>query len=218
MWDPGGERRQDSAAGVRADRPAIMASGGPGLNEMGCAHCVSTILEPSNLAVDNGWTRDQRAPWRRGTRRRANRTEKALRPRSGRGGVPHRPLHDFDSPNLGDSPLPGRLPSQGNRRRHQGYLIKEGVATGGTRSGCSAPRSAQSAGTGPLVRGMARLSWAFWPIRGPYGVAKGARTWLLHCGGVGPSGDWRTSQGLAPVPQRAGREAAVVQCGPGGDQ
>ena len=128
------------------------------------------------------------------------------------------PRHDFDSPNLGDSPLPGRLPSQGNRRRHQGYLIKEGVATGGTRSGCSAPRSAQSAGTGPLVRGMARLSWAFWPTRGPYGVAKGARTWLLHCGGVGPSGDWRTSQGLAPVPQRAGREAAVVQCGPGGDQ
>ena len=68
-----------------------------------------------------------------------------MRPRSGRGGVPHRPLHDFESPNLGDSPLPGRLPSQGNRRRHQGYLIKEGVATGGTRSGCSAPRSAQSA-------------------------------------------------------------------------
>ena len=26
------------------------------------------------------------------------------------------------------------------------------------------------------------------------------------------------SQELAPVPQRAGREAAVVQCGPGGDQ
>ena len=29
LWDPGGERHQDWAAGVRADRPAIMASGGP---------------------------------------------------------------------------------------------------------------------------------------------------------------------------------------------
>ena len=51
----------------------------------------------------------------------------------------------------------------------------------GSVGGCGRTRKGQ----GPTEPGV-------WPIRGPYGVAKGARTWLLHCGGVGPSGDWRT--------------------------
>ena len=83
--DPGGERRQDSAAGIRAKRPAIMASG-VGLNEIGRHRC---LVSQSRCQSGLDYRRSEGAPTTREVMcgRTANQTEKPNGPVPGGDGL-----------------------------------------------------------------------------------------------------------------------------------
>jgi hypothetical protein len=125
---------------------------------------------------------------------------------------------------VADPPLPGRIPSSSNSRRHLATSPMRGGGRG-RRVGARVLGSAQSAcgGTGPRTGGtdpvptrrQALTELGGWPTRGlPMAWQRGPTTRLLHCGGAGAGAHgWpRQSHGMRVD------KAAAVQWGAGGDQ
>jgi hypothetical protein len=151
-----------------------------------------------NLDGDNGWNGGPDGAW--ATRDGGGWASQAVKPNG--------PVPGGEGSWVADPPLPGRIPSSSNSRRHLATSPMRGGGRG-QRVGARVLGSAQSAcgGTGPRTGGtdpvptrrQALTELGGWPTRGlPMAWQRGPATRLLHCGGAGTGahGWQRQSHGM----------------------